>query len=413
MNVIFTGQPGVQKIKLLDNLIEAIRLSHGNLDKKTIKRGKILNIYSVEREIADNPIGFKTFIETEDPERIEELWAKGFDSVLKSVDDDGYNNNFLSMHAVCRKFGEFFSPINWVKIQQFQPDLFITLIDDIYDIWWRLRENKEIQQSEQFELREIIDWRALEIMIVDMLADFLMPKKEIPHYIVGIKHPASMLAKLILEPETMRIYSAYPISGVRNDKKAIEIIDQHKKQLHDKFVVFDPNAIDEMLLINKHKEWELLEPDKRGTTINIDLRKERWKMKSNVLNLPQLSDGVKTPKKIKFDSREIEDVEKTIRHQVASRDYRLIDQGNIMTAYRPVYKGKPSIGVIREISYANLKRKIPYQYWEPEDGGPDHPFLARGNFSFDYEDYLSRLDRHQEQLLLSGDELSHEAQFMG
>ena len=66
-------------------------------------------------------------------------------------------------------------------------DLFITFIDDVYDIWWRLRRRKEqFQPSGVLRFRDVLAWRSIEIMMTDTLAAHLVPGRAIPHYVIAV-----------------------------------------------------------------------------------------------------------------------------------------------------------------------------------------------------------------------------------
>ena len=49
----------------------------------------------------------------------------------------------------------------------------------------------------RLRLREILAWRTAEIAMADLLARNLYEMRAIPHYVVGLKHPAEMLYRLI------------------------------------------------------------------------------------------------------------------------------------------------------------------------------------------------------------------------
>ena len=401
LRVVFTGQSGIKKSKVIENVVRNTRLRCGYGDKSDEAAEKFLKLYPVEKYIAYGPTAFAEYLQQ--PERVQlRQWEDGFEDLLEAVDNDNADNVFLSMHSVFSKFFRFYSPVNWQQLERFEPHLFITLIDDVYDIWWRLKRRQEaFQPSGGFRLRELMGWRTAEIMMADTLARNLIPGKRLPHYVVAVKHPIDMLVRLLLEPQAMRIYAPYPITKTREDPDRREVIDKHRRELHERFVTFDPLTIDEKVLQFLLEEWEKSNP--QPETITFDRKpkpKGRWPVPSEACNLPLLTDGIEYPDIIEgidpIQVQEIIDVGELDFH-IVWRDYRLIDQGHCLPAFRPHYEGEMSGGVAAEIDYAYQSGTQVYQFF-PDDDGRSAPFQHKGVITDDYKEFLRMLEQHEQQI---------------
>jgi len=424
MNVLFAGQTGIHKNRVLENLASAIGGFCGSgKTPDQLRSEKILGIYEAESVFDAAPYGLSSWLEEEYRALQESHWNQEVGKLLKIIAGDGNKNNFLSFHAVYRRYREYFSPISLDLLEEFKPDLMITFIDDVYDVAWRLKQDHGATKGDSFELGEIIEWRGIEVMVMDRLSSYLVkgPGK-IPHYVVAIKHPAKMLAKLILFPKLMRLYTAYPITGLRGVKEEqenLEIIDEYRSYMHENYIAFDPNTIDEFWfdrLITRREKDVADGKDIKGTPYDLDMEITRWPMRSKILDLPQLSDGVERPKKLLLEEKEVEDVAESAKQQIATRDYRLISQANAMTAFRPLFRGNASTGVIRELGYAKLAHTRAYQFWEEKDGdgNPEHhPFLSKGIFTSNKDEWYQWLRDHQETLDKFPRHHAHHGEFSG
>lgn len=373
MRVIFTGQTGINRSKeILKNLaLFALKTEGYPEDLNDDESRKYLTVYSLNEEIKNLGIDIISFLDSHNPTAKEDAWKKAFNNILSSIKDKKPKHAFLSMHHLFYRYSSFFSPVDWEDlIKDFQPDIFITLIDDIFSIWRRINvQDKTSPSGSYFRLREIASWRSAEILFTDFLAKCLPSSKSIKNYVVASKHPTKMLYRLLFEPEKLIIYAAFPITSTRKDSKKIEEINKFRMKLNEKFTVFDPITIDEDVL------RIVLDKQIKRKKILLIRKEDRWPIPNNW----SLCEDVNYP--IKLHANEAREVVKDIRDHIKLRDFRLIDQADCYAGYRPHYEGNWSKGMLAEITYARdvaLKRCL-FVHFPDKDGGlKGSPFAGTG-----------------------------------
>jgi len=365
MRVIFTGQTGINcDSEVLKNL--------GLFCKKMNDPIEGLKLYSLNEELESLDIDMISFLDSQNPKTQADIWKKAFNQILSKLKDEDPKHAFLSIHHIFYRYSSFFSPVEWDLIKEFQPDIFITLIDDLYSIWKRIKSRNEESPSEShFCLRELSSWRSAEILMTDLLAKSLSSsKKIIRNYVVAVKHPAQMLHGLIFKPEKLIVYTAFPITSTRKVPEKVDEINSFRMKLHEKFIVFDPITIDEDILrILLEKQ-----PPKRKETLLVG-EKDRWPIPHGW----SLCKDVDYP--IELEANDALEVVQDLKDHIMLRDYRLIEQADCLAGYRPYYERQRSLGVFAEMTYARdvaYKRRF-FVHFPDKDGEPkDSPFASSG-----------------------------------
>jgi len=187
-----------------------------------------------------------TFLK-EPEERRKDKWRKAFEEVLKQFEGAREEHHFLGLHFIYR-YEQIPSCIaDFSQLVAWKPDCIVTFIDDAYCV----RERIHRGGYTSFTLSELVLWRAEEILVGDLLARIINPTKPIPHFVIAVKHPAEMLARLLLRPnEIVRVYTSYPISDTRNKKPLRIIIDVFRQKMREQkhCMVFDPLTIDDYFI---------------------------------------------------------------------------------------------------------------------------------------------------------------------
>ena len=406
MRIIFSGQSGIGKENVISRLVDEILNNVASPGKKSKKR---IGSYKFEEFIYADPIAFRTWLDTPNQKSQEEDWENGLTRLNKELASSKPDNVFLSMHIVCYKYGRFFSPLIWEGLRKFKPDMFITLIDDVQDIWWRLRaEHTGIPANEEFSLREIIDWRCAEIMMTRSIANNLYPERQIPHYVLAVKNPASTARKLILTPDTMRIYAAYPITQARDDQGAIDEVNSHRLKMHEKFIAFDPISVDERVLISIMDDAKA----KNSNTGTFKRSVSRWPVQDGFDDMSFLHESNEYPEEIVIGCDQIQEIRECIDRHIEWRDFLLLDQVHLMAAYRPGFRRRYSVGVAKEFSYSEASMIPTVTFWPDDDGDYKRPFGVRGNICNDYDTFTSHLERYQKQIQENDDRLAHTSLFV-
>lgn len=219
---------------------------------------------------------------------------------------------FLALHNVLFRDAQFFSYVDWdLLVDEFNPTVFVTLIDDSFDVLRRIHEEEAKNPTGSiFQLREIFAWRSSEIKATDQIARNLYVKpglltgpwrelltnpdsevwkkyrQELPpppryifrdpvqSFVVAVKHPPQMLYRLLFKRGIFRIYTCFPISDTREHQEAIEEVNEFVAKLSEKFTVFNPVTIDEMIL---EKSLQKTEPESKDVSVDYGLR---WPLKN-------------------------------------------------------------------------------------------------------------------------------------
>ncbi|MBA7558908.1 hypothetical protein ES695_10160 [Candidatus Atribacteria bacterium 1244-E10-H5-B2] len=371
--VIFTGQPGIKTNKVCEDFIsQASPFAKERPEPFILKiKNEMKNIYLKEQKKADSPIVWIREILMLPTPALCDLWEKAFKSVLKKIEDEENKSKdiLITLHACfyLHYTVEYLSPVKTELLKRFQPDLFITLIDDIYDIYDRLRCRDQIFNPSYggatkpvgaiLELMRILDWRSKEIMMARHFANEL----NVPHYVFAVKHSYDTLYKLIFEDE-LKFYISHPISEVRRLQKRgekrkanqmIRAIHRLENKSSSKFVCFLPTTIDELRIQKEKRDGQ--------TIVYMPKLMPRWDSKKyqdpiDLLFIPPLKRKIDPLWGKKAESsREfhllLEALSNHIEVQVSSRDHKLVEQSDFLFVYRPCFNGNISGGVLKEIQY--------------------------------------------------------------
>lgn len=409
--IIFTGQTGIRKKEAIENLAlyvlgkEAPQLfknrAPDRLDLENSKIRKIVATFEVEEEIKNRMGSVPTFLDSSDEKSQKNAWKDSFQKIQNEIVSLKPKYAFVSMHATFFRRNRFFSLLDWDLIKDFNPDIFVTFIEEVFLIWRRVvrRESEEAPTASYFRLRDIVSWRSVEILVTDLLSKFLSQETKessLTNYVVAVKHPAKMFYRLLFEPDISKVYASFPISKTRNDPTKREMIDAFRMALHDKYTVFDPLAIDEKvmeILLDKY-----FPKDKRAGLRSLSSSDELIFQRSDRWPLPvgfSLIEDDKEDYPITLNAMEVQEVVQDVDQNIESRDFRLIDQSRCLCAWRPYYEQYPHQGVAAEINYARHIAKISrHLYFPKEDGDPQtSPFAATGVFHSDLTKLYEALDK--------------------
>ena len=253
----------------------------------------------------------------------------------------------------------------------------ITLIDDLGPVRHRLSE-----KGYHYNYQQLLTWRSAELLVADLVAKEVVKTQltriNVPNFCIGVKHAISQVNKLISNPNLLRVYSAYAITGIHQtktkslkDKLKRETLEYRKNLIKKNLIVFDPGTIDDRLLINKVTKKRI-----KPKYIEIN-ENERWPYKLDDADLrPVLSDPAGLYP-IKFPHSEGDLLKESlpgmsryyneIDAQITSIDKRYIDQADFITVWRPFNQGFNSLGCREEARYASDSQKMVVTYNPHED----------------------------------------------
>lgn len=349
MKALLFGQIGLRKKRIIDAL-----------ESFTTERGKTLRCFTVGKVMyeCDTSIKPGRILQKEIIE-LRNLRARAWDRIITEIRSDNDTSYFLiNTHATFRWKRSLFEGFTKDEILQLNPDICITVIDDIQDIKYSI--NFREQKPDPFTLKDIIVWREEEILAAD-LAACMVPNCK--NYVVAKDQCPEIIYKLIFETDLPKAYLSYPITLVKDSPEIWADISSFRQQLGDKLICFDPIAISEGELIGA---YTTARESKRRKVVDIEVKPEN--------------------KRVRLRLQEIEEVIPNISGQIIARDFRLIDQSDMVIAYIPERDNIPQIstGVERELAYAQQSTKDTYVIW-PSTRDPSPFQQATRTFANIYE----------------------------
>lgn len=350
MRAIVTGQIGMDKKPYLKGVADMAG-----------SQGEALALYN---------IGDMMYSEGKDvrPGRILDLPISRLNSLRRAAFKDvitqsaGQKNVMVNTHATFRWRHGLFSAFDFDQIAALKPDLFICLVDNIEVVHHRLHRDFDIDAT----LKDCMVWREEEILATELLSQAVQGSK---FYIVsrGRHIPTTRtMFRLVARPQMRKVYPSFPMSHVVDMPDVLKEIDDFRAALAEHFITFDPGDVDEKLLLDR-----AVAKAKEGKV-------DEW------LDVtPHTFGGAKTAdaKPLRVRVREVLDIAGDIDGQIYMRDFKLIDQSDMIVSLVPELapgegKSMPGLssGVERELQHAWEHTKEVYVVWKPRKA--PSPFIT-------------------------------------
>ncbi len=347
MRAIITGQVGMDKKSYLKEVAdfaaaqgEPIEMYHvGNMmydEAPDIRDGRILDL----------PIS-----------RLSSLRRAAFKDII--ADAPNHNHALINTHATFRWRHGLFSAFDFDQITKLAPDIFVCLVDNIEVVHQRLHSEHDIDAT----LKDCMVWRGEEILATELMSQAIPGSK---FYIVArgrFSQTSKTLFQLMCRPDMRRVYPSFPMSHVIDMPEVMAEIDAFRMKLAEHFICFDPGDVDEKLLLDR-----AVEAVKEG--------KDFFDHKP--IQLGGLDKGAEP---IRMKTREVLDIAGDIDGQIYTRDFKLIDQADMIVSFVPELKSESgkiipglSSGVERELQHAWEHAKEVYVVWKPSKN--PSPFIT-------------------------------------
>ena len=356
MKAIVFGQIGLRKKRFLPQ-VEGLAQSKGQTIK-VFNVGEMM--YACDPRIVRGRILQKKVME------LDNIRARVFDDIKSQIASNSSCENFIiNSHAAFRWPNCLFLGVSAKEMQDISPDLCITFIDDVHRI--RLSLSLRKHKPEYLTLKDIMVWREEEIAVADIASSFILGCK---NYIVAMQNGPELVHKLVCENYLLKTYLSYPITTVRDDPEIWGEIEDFRRRVKDILIAFDPYAITESSLLI---EYNAAKSQKNRSTVNISVDEHN-------LRLPL---------------REIEQIEGDIKWQIIMRDYKLIEQSDMVVAYIPEKNDNPvlSDGVTRELTHAEECTKETYIIWRSRK--PPSPFTQATRIFDNVDQFCSFISSRQ------------------
>jgi len=264
----------------------------------------------------------------------------------------------LNTHATFRWRHGLFSAFDFDLMRKLQPNMLICLMDNIEIVHHRLHAEHDIDAT----LKDCMVWREEEILATELLAQAL----GIPNafYILsrGRQHDTVETCwRLITRPNMKKVYPSFPMSHVVDMPDVLAEIDHFRAELAKHFIAFDPGDVDEKLLLER--------------AIEASRNAQDW-----IEVAPHSYGGRKDAsggEPIRVSVREVLDIAGDVDGQIYMRDFKLIDQADMICSLVPELPGGVpglSSGVERELQHAWEHTKEVYVVWKPKKS--PSPFIT-------------------------------------
>ena len=347
MRAVVTGQIGVDKKPYLTKSVEIsaergepIDLFHlGDMmygEASDVRPGRILDL-PISRLGALRRASFKDVIAQTHP--IEE-----------------HPNVIVNTHATFRWRHGLFSAFDFDQISDLKPKMFICLVDNIEVVHKRLHEEHVIDAT----LKDCMVWREEEILATELLAQAMGCENEFYILSRGRFQPTyETCIRLLTRPDMRKVYPSFPMSHVTDLPDVLEEIDRFRAAIAEHFISFDPGDVDEKLLLDN-----AIEAAREG--------KDFVEVPSHMFGSGNPDDE---PQRIPV--REVLDIAGDIDGQIYMRDFKLVDQADMIVSYIPELPGgipALSSGVERELHHAFEHTKEVYVVWKPKKN--PSPFIT-------------------------------------
>ena len=337
MRAIVTGQIGVDKKPYL----QAVQDLAG-------QRGDRIDAFHVGSMMYDEAPDVRPGRILDLPlSRLNALRRAAFKDIISQTSPtDQHQNIIVNTHGTFRWRHGLFSAFDFDQIRALQPNLFICLVDNIEMVHHRLHDEHDIDAT----LKDCMVWREEEILATELMAAAV--GKADSFYIVSRgrhRDTVETAWRLITKPDMRKVYPSFPMTHVVDMPDVLAEIDQFRSELSKYFIAFDPADVDEKLL---------LERAMRATREGED-----W------LEVEPHAFGGSESEPVRVSVREVLDIAGDIDGQIYMRDFKLIDQSDMIVSLIPeLPNGTPGLssGVERELQHAFEHTKEVYVVWKPK-----------------------------------------------
>jgi len=323
-----TGQVGLDKGPFLQRVVEIAR-DNGH-EVKLFNVGALMCAEApdvVPRRILDLP-----------RQRLTALRRSVFKDILAEATRG--THMIVNTHATFRWKHGLFHAYDHTQMRELDADLYVTLVDNVDAVHERLDREHEIRHT----LKDILVWREEETVVTEAMAEAVAGYGHA--YVVSRGNPritAQSIYRLMFEPDRKRVYPSFPMTHVFDQPAILSELERFRDALAEHFTTFDPADVDEKRLL-----IEAGEATKRGEdhiVVNVNGRDVTLRVS------------------------EISEVAGDIDGQIYARDFKLIDQSDMIVSYIPAMRnGRPvlSSGVERELQHAFESTKEVFVIWRPK-----------------------------------------------
>jgi adenylate kinase len=327
MKAVITGQVGLDKTPYLEEVVALARRAGEDVRLANIGQMMYAEAPDVGRgRILDLPLL-----------RLRDLRRAAFREVLSGA--AGAGHLIINTHATFRWRHGLFAAFDHDHMMALDADLYICLVDSVEAIHARLRRDGHTDHS----LKDLMVWREEEMMATELLSQIVRGHGRFYVQARGRDgDTAEMLYRLLFRPNVKKAYLSFPMSHVGDQPNLAAEIQTFRAEMKRCFVCFDPGDLEEKPLCQL--ALEAVEQGKRKVAVTV------------------------AGKKLEIDAQELVSIIGDIDGQIYARDFKLIDQSDMIISYIPELAGGGpglSSGVERELQHAHEAAKDVFVIWRP------------------------------------------------
>lgn len=328
--------------------VRAVVTGQVGLDKKDFLQQVIEIAKSKGRDVLLFNVGDLMYAEAPDivPGRILDLSRQRLTTLRRSVFKDILRaaatgvDLIVNTHATFRWKHGLFPAYDHAQMRELDADLYVTLVDNVDAVHERLDREHDLRHT----LKDILVWREEEIVVTEAMADAIAGYGQA--YVLSRSNArinAQALYRLMFEPDRKKVYPSFPMTHVMDSPAILAEIEHFRDCLAEHFITFDPADVDE-----KHLMVLAAQAMKEGKShFEIEVHGRR----------------------VAMNAAEITSIARDIDAQIYARDFKLIDQSDMIVSYIPsMPDGRPALssGVERELHHAFEGTREAYVIWRPE-----------------------------------------------
>lgn len=346
MRAVVTGQIGVDKKPYLRDVVTAAG-----------ERGERIEVFNIGELMYDEASDVTPGRILDLPiSRLSSLRRAAFKDVIAATHPKSEHPNVIvNTHATFRWRHGLFSAFDFDQLQKLEPNCFICLVDNVETVHHRLHQEHVIDAT----LKDCMVWREEEILATEIMAQAVGCANNF--YILSRgRHQDTVetCLRLITRPDMRKVYPSFPMSHVMDMPDVLAEINHFRAELARHFITFDPGDVDEKMLLDR-----AIEAARKGEDfVEIHPHSFGGREGNPVMRLPV---------------REVLDIAGDIDGQIYMRDFKLVDQSDMIVSLVPeLAGGVPALssGVERELHHAFEHTKEVYVVWKPKKN--PSPFIT-------------------------------------
>jgi adenylate kinase len=339
MRALVTGQVGMDKKPYLEAVAELAGTRGGRIEMFHIGDLMYAEAPDVRKgRILDLPLS-----------RLNALRRAVFkDVIAQTAPREAHPHFIVNTHATFRWRHGLFPAFDFDQIRALQPNMFICLVDNIETVHHRLHDEHDIDAN----LKDCMVWREEEILATELIARAMEAENRFFIVSRGRHHDTTeMFLRLVTRPDMRKVYPSFPMTHVVDMPDVLAEINHFRGELAQRFITFDPGDVDEKLLLER--------------ALAAVARGEDWVMTKH----HAFGGSADAETHVRLSVREVLDIAGDIDGQIYMRDFKLIDQSDMICSFIPELPGGLpglSSGVERELQHAFEHTKEVYVVWKPK-----------------------------------------------